>query len=239
MVMPKKTQSDDGRELAIDSLWMHPWLFGLAGLRLCLDFANTLDGRFTAHPRESLTDYAALVSWSQQAGILAEDTARCLAEESARQQVAAAMVVERAMALREALYRIFSAVARQRSPQTADLGCLNAILGEALAALRITPTAEGFAWDWTGDKQGLDCLLWPIAQSAAALLTSGALRTVRECAGPDCGWLFLDTSRNHRRRWCDMKACGNRAKARRHYARKKKAIGTPNRGSDVGSPRSG
>jgi predicted RNA-binding Zn ribbon-like protein len=239
MVMSKKTQSDEGGELAIDSSRMHPWLFGLSDLRLCLDFANTLDGRLTAHPRESLTDYAALVSWSQQAGILAEDMARRLAEASARQQVAAAMALERAMALREALYRIFSAVARQRSPQTTDLDCLNAVLSEVLAALRITPTAEGFAWDWTGEKRGLDCLLWPIAQSAAALLTSGALRTVRECAAPNCGWLFLDTSRNHSRRWCDMKACGNRAKARRHYERKKNAIGKPDRGSDAGSPKSG
>jgi predicted RNA-binding Zn ribbon-like protein len=232
MVMPKKTQPDDGRELAIDSSPMHLRPFGSSAPRICLDFANTLDGRFTAHPRESLTDYAALVSWTRQAGIVAEDTARCLAEESAGQQVAAAMALERAIALREALYRIFSAVARQRSPQTADLDCLNAILGEVLAALRITPTAEGFAWDWTGDKQGLDCLLWPIAQSAAALLTSGALHTVRECAAPSCGWLFLDTSRNHSRRWCDMKACGNRAKARRHYERKKmtteQAVGRPN-----------
>jgi predicted RNA-binding Zn ribbon-like protein len=230
--MPKRTQPDDGRELAIDSSPMHPQPFGPSAPQICLDFANTLDGRFTAHPRESLTEYAALVSWTRQAGIVAEDTARRLAEASAGQQLAAGMVLERAIALREALYRIFSAVARQRSPQTTDLDCLNAILGEVLAALRITPTAEGFAWDWTGAKQGLDCLLWPIAQSAAALLTSGALHTVRECAAPSCGWLFLDTSRNHSRRWCDMKACGNRAKARRHYERKKmaveQAVGRPN-----------
>jgi predicted RNA-binding Zn ribbon-like protein len=230
--MPKKTQPDDGRELAIDSSPMHLQPFGPSAPQICLDFANTLDGRFTAHPRESLTDYAALVSWTRQAGIVAEDTARRLAEESAGQQLAVGMVLERAIALREALYRIFSAVARQRSPQTTDLDCLNAILGGALAALRITPTAEGFAWAWTGGKQGSDCLLWPIAQSAAALLTSGALHTVRECAAPSCGWLFLDTSRNHSRRWCDMKACGNRAKARRHYERKKKvmeqAVGRPN-----------
>src|SRR5262245_56628721 len=111
MVIPKKTQPDDGRELAIDSSPIHPRPFGSSAPRIGLDFANTLDGRFTAHPRESLTDYAALVSWTRQAGIVAEDTARCLAEASAGQQEAAAMVVERAIALREALYRIFSAVA--------------------------------------------------------------------------------------------------------------------------------
>jgi predicted RNA-binding Zn ribbon-like protein len=222
--MSPKKPPDAGGELAIDSSRMHPWYFGSSAPRVCLDFANTLGGRLTAHPHESLTDYAALVSWSQQAGILAEDTARRLTEEVARRQAVAAMVLECAIALREAFYRIFSAVARQCSPQTTDLDCLNAILGEVLAALRITPTADGFAWDWTSDYHGLDRLLWPIAQSAAALLTSAALHTVRECAAPNCGWLFLDMSRNHNRRWCDMKACGNRAKARRHYERTKQAM---------------
>jgi predicted RNA-binding Zn ribbon-like protein len=223
--MPKKTHPDVGGDLEVDSSRMHPRLFRSSSPRVCLDFANTMDGRLTAHPRESLPDYAALLSWSQQAGILAEDAARRLTKEAARRQAVAAMVLERAIALREALYRIFSAVASQHSPQTPDLDCLNAIVGEVLAALRITPTADGFAWDWTSDRQRLDRLLWPIAQSAAALLTSDELRTVRECAASNCSWLFLDTSRNHSRRWCDMKACGNRAKARRHYERTKKAMG--------------
>src|SRR5215475_2626928 len=135
MVMYQKKQSDAGGELAIDWSQMHPWHFGSSAPRLCLDFANTLDGRLTAHPHESLTDYAALVSWSHQAGILAKDTTRRLTEEVARRQAVAAMVLECAIALREALYRIFSAVARQCSPQTTDLDCLNAILGEVLAAL--------------------------------------------------------------------------------------------------------
>src|SRR4029453_4907426 len=135
--MSAKKQPDAGGELAIDSSRMHPWHFGSLAPRVCLDFANTLDGRLTAHPYESLTDYAALVSWSQQAGILSEDMGRHLIEEVARRQAVAAMVLECAIALREAFYRIFSAVAPQCSPQRTDLDCLNAILGEVLAALRI------------------------------------------------------------------------------------------------------
>ncbi len=222
--MAQKRQADDGGGAALDSAQKSPRPFGPLAPRFCLDFANSLEGRLTDHPRESLTHYAALVTWSQQAGILANDTAQSLTREAARRPAAAAVVFERGSALREAVYRIFSAVAHQRSPQTAALDLLNAVLGEALAALRIIPTPEGFTWGWTSDKRRLDRLLWPIAQSAADLLTSGELRAVRECAAPTCGWLFLDTSRNHSRRWCDMKACGNRAKARRHYERKKKAM---------------
>ena len=65
----------------------------------------------------------------------------------------------------------------------------------------------------------LDTVLWPIAKSAADLLTSDRLACVRECAAQNCGWLFMDNSPNQRRRWCNMKICGNRAKARRHYER--------------------
>jgi predicted RNA-binding Zn ribbon-like protein len=62
-------------------------------------------------------------------------------------------------------------------------------------------------------------MLWPIASSAADLLTSERLKKVRLCEAKTCTWLFLDESRNHSRRWCDMKVCGNREKARRHYQR--------------------
>src|ERR671930_579256 len=73
--------------------------------------------------------------------------------------------------------------------------------------------ANGFAWV-------ADDVLAPVVWSAAELLTSGPLERVRECPGDDtCGWLFLDTSRNGSRRWCDMRTCGNRAKARRYYRR--------------------
>ena len=99
-------------------------------------------------------------------------------------------------------------------------GCsraLNAVLAQALAQLRVVNTGEVFAWDWAGDDPTLDRMLWPIAQSAADLLTSDELGSVKQCSG--CSWLFVDRSRNHSRRWCDMRVCGNRAKARRYYER--------------------
>ena len=80
---------------------------------------------------------------------------------------------------------------------------------------------SGFTWLWAEGGKALDCMLWPIARSAADLLTEGPLAAIRLCEGRDCGWLFLDTSRNRTRRWCDMRICGNRAKARRHHERVK------------------
>ena len=79
--------------------------------------------------------------------------------------------------------------------------------------------ADGFDWAWDGASDALDRMLWPIVWSAVELLKSDELAHVRECANDQCSWLFLDLSRNHSRRWCDMQSCGNLVKARRHYAR--------------------
>lgn len=189
--------------------------------RLGLDFANTADWHASDHPVESLTSYSDLVAWSQQVGILTDHQAQRLLKEAARRSGDAAAVLERAIALREAIYRIFSAISHGRPPQAADLAIFNAELSESLAHSRIVSTAEGFAWDWARAEDALDRMLWPVVHDAAALLTSEELDRVGQCADDRCGWLFFDTSRNRSRRWCSMEDCGNRAKARRHYQRKR------------------
>lgn len=193
----------------------------LLGGRPSLDFANTADWHASDQPVEFLTSYSDLVAWSQRAGILTDHQAQRLLKEAARRPADATTALRRAIALREAIYRIFSAISHGRSPQAADLATFNAELSGALAQSRIVPTAEGFTWDWVGAEDTLDRMLWPVVHDAAALLTSEELDRVRECADDRCGWLFLDTSRNRSRRWCSMKDCGNRAKARRHYERKR------------------
>jgi predicted RNA-binding Zn ribbon-like protein len=192
-----------------------------SGGRLCLDFANT--SVRPTRPRELINSYSDLISWSQQAGIITDHEAQRLTQEAARRPGEAALTLERAIVLREALYSIFSAVADMRSPDEADLALLNGELAQALAMSRIVPRAASFAWGWVDDEERLERMLWPVARSAADLLTSEELHAVRECAASDCSWLFMDTSKNKSRRWCDMKTCGNRVKARQHYHRNKAA----------------
>lgn len=189
--------------------------------RPCLDFANTVNWRGSARQREGLTSYADLVAWGRQAGIVGEDRARRLLEEATRRPVVGVAVLERAIALREAIYRVFSAVAGEHVPEAADIATLSDALAEAVSRLRLVWGADGFAWGWVGDEASLGQVLWPVAQSAAELLTSDELSRVGVCDGEDCGWLFFDTSKNRSRRWCDMGDCGNRAKARRHYRRRR------------------
>ena len=85
---------------------------------------------------------------------------------------------------------------------------------------QIVRTKNGYTWDTTGNKSRLDWILNPVSRSAAELLVSNELHNIKSCADPACGWLFLDVSRNKRRRWCDMQDCGNRAKASRFYRKK-------------------
>jgi predicted RNA-binding Zn ribbon-like protein len=192
----------------------------LIGGVLCLDFANTLNGHGQPAGHEYLKAYRDLPMWCLRAGILTARDAEYLVSAAVRQPAQAAPAFARAIALRETIYRIFSAIAQGASPGAADLAALNEARREGLAHSQIVPTAGGFAVDWT-DKTAPDWMLWPIALSAADLLTSGNRNRIRACAGRGCDWLFLDTSRNHNRRWCSMDECGNRSKARRFYARKR------------------
>ncbi len=193
----------------------------LVGGALCLDFSNTVSGHGHADAHEYLHDYRDLALWCCKAGALMEREADGLIQAAARQPGKAAAAFKRALALRETIYRLFSAIAHGRSPEAADLDQLNQARAEALARSRVARTAQGFEVKWD-DEVALDRVLWPITLSAVELLTSGDAGRARECAGEDCDWLFLDTSRNHLRRWCSMDECGNRAKSRRFFERKKK-----------------
>jgi len=194
--------------------------FDLSGGALCLDFTNTLAGR-PRKPRDDVRDYGDFLEFGRQAIDLEEVTRLGLVRAAQRRPALARAALRRAVALRESLYAIFSSVAGGREPPIEDLEVLNKTLRRALAHLVVTRTPGGFAWDWSGGGEGLDRVLWPVSRSAADLLTSDDRERVRECASETCRWLFLDRSPSRRRRWCDMKVCGNRAKARRHYHRTK------------------
>ena len=202
----------------------------LIGGRLCLDFINTVDGRKSYSPRKAsrsidnvlgdkLVEYSDLVAWSRHAGIVTATEAERLIQESKRNAGEARNVFDRAIALREALYRICQAIMAGRRPQTVDLETVNDELLRARTHERLAHEANGFTWEWAGSEAALDRMLWSIAQSAAELLTSVDLSRLRECVGEECGWLFEDTSRNRSRQWCNMQDCGNLAKVRRYRTR--------------------
>jgi predicted RNA-binding Zn ribbon-like protein len=188
---------------------------------LCLDYANTVDWRTGDQPYDWFVRYDDLVAWSRHAGILDEQTDRALLKKAAQTPTVASSVLEEAVELREAVFQIFFALASGRSPKTSDIAALNRFLTDSFSRIEIVLKKAEFVWKWSGAKHALEQMLWPVARSAADFLTSGDLGRIRICAGEGCGWLFIDTSKNRRRRWCAMEDCGNREKARRYYQKRR------------------
>jgi len=190
-------------------------------IELGLDFSNTIDwrnGRLGRIAEDGLTDYDKLLEWSLEHGVLKRDQAKRLAS-MAKTSGKDKPTLQRAINLRETIYRVFSAIAHKKKPDNRDLELLNGFVSESLAKSRIVRSGEGFQWSWYGAKETPDMMLWPIARSAADLLTSDRLEDVKECANEEegCGWLFLDCTKNHKRMWCSTTGCGNRARVRRFY----------------------
>jgi predicted RNA-binding Zn ribbon-like protein len=204
----------------------------MIGGRLCLDFANTVGGRRAASAPEQkgkndfvviedrLLNYFDLLAWSLRAGLLTNTAADRLVREAKRREGAAKSVWKRAVALREAIYRISAAIAVGEQPRSVDLEILNQELAVAHGRVRLALSADGgFVWEWIDTREDMDQMLWRIADSAAEMLTTGDMTRLRRCGGEDCGWLFEDTSRNRSRQWCVMEDCGNVAKVRRFRSR--------------------
>jgi predicted RNA-binding Zn ribbon-like protein len=186
-----------------------------------LDFANTVDNRANERRKELLTDYARLAQWAEGAKVIPGKTADRLQRLASEAPGRTESALRHAIQLREAIHTIFSAVTERRAIPIPALFELNAAVQRASEHSQIVHTNRRFVWEWMHPESSLDSMLWPVARAASELLTSEDLVYVRRCASESCGWLFLDKTKNHRRRWCEMKTCGNRDKARRYYQRQK------------------
>jgi predicted RNA-binding Zn ribbon-like protein len=189
---------------------------------LCLEFANTKFWRGRDPVTETLPDADALLEWCARNAALDAEAAKRLRVQWKRQPQEAADVFGEAISLREALFPLFAAIARGAEPASADLAALNKALEQAPARKRLRRMPEFYGWQTDVLPRAAPELLAAVLWSAGDLIAGTARRErVRICANPICQWLFLDDSKSGTRRWCAMSACGNRAKAHRHYQRHK------------------
>lgn len=195
--------------------------FKAVGGALCLDFTNTASARDTGSLNERLHTYEDLLTWGEVVDALPKEGIEALRREAAQRPAEAEEALRQALHLRETLFRIFLRVIEGAAPEPADLTYLNEAVAATYSHLCLEPGAPHYTWKWDESPGRLDRILWPVVHSAAELLTGGELERVRICDGERCGWLFIDRSKNHSRRWCDMRDCGNVAKVRR-YRRKRK-----------------
>jgi predicted RNA-binding Zn ribbon-like protein len=202
-------------------------VFQLLASHPALDFVNTLDNRFVVTgPTERLCTYTELLAFLEQSGLLSLRQINALQKKSKSVQTNG--VLTRVHELRERLGSVFYEIVAKGAPRGQFLKRIEGYSLEAqshrqlfwgsLDASKDDPHRA--FWDWKPSENDVALPLWAISLSASELLTSTALPNVHECGSQTCRWLFLDTSKNHTRRWCDMTTCGNRMKARRFQARR-------------------
>jgi predicted RNA-binding Zn ribbon-like protein len=184
-----------------------------------LAFVNTLSSRPTDAPVERLTSYDALVEWAREQHLVSSAAADRLLAEAKRHPHQAAAVLTRAREFREALNSLAESIEKKRQPGGAILDVISHHLAAAYANGRLVPHDGGLQWVASAED-ALERILWEIGRATGRLVLSSRLSQVRACAASDCGWWFVDDTRNHSRRWCDMKLCGNREKVRRFRAQK-------------------
>jgi predicted RNA-binding Zn ribbon-like protein len=195
--------------------------FELIAGNICLDFINTLDDRPTGKSKELLKDYYDLARFGKETGILTPEQLDYFYTHIHLTPEEAADALRRARNLREALHEIFSALINHKAAPQLAVDRLNANLHDTAQHSRLAQRNGRLEWRSDDMTTSFNSVLWPIAQAAADLLASSDVALVRACSSLTCQWLFLDTSKNHHRRWCSMKLCGNRTKVRRFYAKKR------------------
>jgi predicted RNA-binding Zn ribbon-like protein len=183
----------------------------------CIYFANLVLWRNSDQPRERLTGVDMLLRFASLTGIFDDGELAAMRQRAEESPEEAQAALERAKVAREVMYRILFSCANQLQAAPADVALLNDTVAEAQAQVQLAPTGETerFEWRWKSQTPQFDMVLWAAARSAAELLTSEELNKVKSCPGEGCGYLFMDLSRNGKRRWCEMDVCGNRHKVKR------------------------
>lgn len=203
---------------AADAPRLSDFEFQFDGDGLCLDFVNTWASR-RSEASDKLLSPIAIVAFAQRSGLLDAAQAEDLARELRADSAAADRLLAQGRALRETLYHLFASRAAGSPMPEADVQALGREVERAYASPRLIVDQDRLELSFAQEDPSPDTLLAPIVRSAVELMTSERFDRLRECDGPTCNWLFIDHSRNRSRRWCSMRGCGNRAKARRHYRR--------------------
>jgi predicted RNA-binding Zn ribbon-like protein len=212
--------------------------FQLLGGHLALDFVNTLDNRGSDQQKELITGYQSLIAFLEQTQAISAGEARHLQQRGAELRDQVGMVVTRAHYLRESLYTVLTARIDGREPAPEHLKLVSSFWREAAEQRVLVPGPDKtFQWGWLPigrerwpsnhpnyfrtEHDDIKAPLWRLAAAAGELMTSQEMANLRRCASNTCNWLFLDKTKSHTRRWCEMRVCGNRDKAARFYRKHK------------------
>jgi predicted RNA-binding Zn ribbon-like protein len=197
--------------------------FRCPGGALCLDFCNSGQSTRGASGSEWIVGFPDLIDWLEAAEAVTGGQAARLRRAGAASPRAATQVWDRAIKFREALFRVLNAKAEGGTVAREDLSIIEAEHARAVSFARLSWTGERYAWSLDPSAAALEAAMQPLVESALSLLTSAQLERLRRCGNSTCYWLFIDETRNHSRRWCEMASCGNVVKVRRHRERARSA----------------
>jgi predicted RNA-binding Zn ribbon-like protein len=182
-----------------------------------LDFVNTVAGRDQS-PRDRLDSYARLLEWAALVRLFPRDTLQRLARTAKQEPAAAIRALARAKSLREELFALLAGITSARTPSKDALASLREHWLAGVNAIELVFEGGRMVKQFRGEVD-LDLISTMIGYRMVEHLLTSPVERLRMCHGPNCSWLFIDTSKAGRRRWCDMAVCGNAAKSRRFYAR--------------------
>jgi predicted RNA-binding Zn ribbon-like protein len=200
---------------------VHKWQAkDLVGGDPALDFANTVSGWGTDY-EDWLSDYAGLAQWAQLAGLIGAEEHKQAARMAAANPAAAERVYAEMAELRLAFIRTIHATIGRRNATGSDLATIDRWVKTSAVAFELRQSAGAFHSEWGASVSALEKPLLSAGAAIGRFLFEAEFEKLKLCALPTCGWLFIDVSKNGRRRWCDMSVCGNLAKARRFQARRR------------------
>ena len=186
----------------------------LIGSELALDFTNTSSGRGSPTYQEHLRDFDAVLLWVEHARVMPPPDCTSIRTKVARRPKLASGIFKRVLEVRELIWAIGTVLAEQRPVSKKLRAALTAAHTECLRFAEMKVRDGAYIWTWDPRRDVQAAILGPITLSALTLLMEKDLSRTKRCAGLECGWLFFDTTKNSRRRWCEMRVCGNRAKVR-------------------------
>jgi predicted RNA-binding Zn ribbon-like protein len=189
-----------------------------------VDLVNTVDWAREGPVSDRLASYERLTHWAEGGELISARLGEALRQKARTRPRDEARALADALELRWTLRRIFVAIAHEQSPPADAVAELNESVGRTMARLQLAvnhePSGATCRWTWSGAGDHLDSPLWPVVRAAALLLVSEESGRIRECGAPDCGWQYVDRSRNGLRRWCQMEVCGTLEKSRRRAERR-------------------
>ncbi|WP_298733023.1 ABATE domain-containing protein [uncultured Chitinophaga sp.] len=193
----------------------------LDGGVLCFDFINTVHSWKEANQHEYLDSYTALVQWSGKVEILSAQKRKQLRQYASRHIEPAGKALEKIKEVRQLLYELFAAVAAGNISTLPDnrLHTFNTVLSAALSHIRFSKSKASLEQSWEENDTDLLQPLWVVMKSAYDVLTTEDPQRIKEC--PACGWMFLDQTKNNKRRWCNPHSCGSIEKTKKYYQKKK------------------